>query len=196
MDDTSVSLLERIAAQNLDEDWQRLLSIYRPFIEAQVRKYPQLADEAEDIVQNICMVLMQELRQFQRQRTGSFRKWLRQVTVNQLRVAARQHRARPIPSSLLAELEVALDQLLDPTSDASRRWDDEHDQEVLRRVIEIVRRETNPVHWQAFQLHVLEDRPAAEVAATMGLNLNIVQLAKSRIKKRMQLELQGLLGES
>ncbi len=196
MDDTSVSLLERIAAQNLDEDWQRLLSIYRPFIDAQVRKYPQLATEVDDIVQNICMVLMRELPQFQRQRTGSFRRWFRQVTVNQLRAELRKHRARPLPSSILAELDFALDQLLDPASEASQRWNEEHDQEVLRRVIEIVRGETNPVHWQAFQLHVLEGRPAAEVAAAIGINLNVVQLAKSRIKKRMQSEVQGLLDES
>lgn len=196
MEETSVSLLERLAAQNLDEDWQRLLSIYRPFIDSQVRKYPQLSTEADDIVQNICMVLMRQLPQFQRQRTGSFRKWFRLVTVNQLRAEARRHRARPIPASLIAELDVALDQLLDPASEASRRWDEEHDQEVLRRVIDIVRPEINPVHWQAFQLHVLEQRPAEDVAQSMGLTLNVVQLAKSRIKKRMQVELQGLMDES
>ncbi len=113
MEDTSVSLLERLVAKSCDEDWQRLLSIYRPFIDGQVRKYPQLRDEAEDIVQNICMVLMRELPSFERQRTGSFRKWLRQVVVNQLRIGARKQRARPIPSSAVGELDLALDQLLD-----------------------------------------------------------------------------------
>lgn len=196
MDDTSVSLLERIAAHNLDDDWQRLLAIYRPFIDSHVRQYPQLRDEADDIVQNICLVLMRELPTFQRERTGSFRKWFRQVTVNQLRVESRRQRARPIPSSVLAELDIAFEQLLDPTSEASRRWDDAHDQEVLRRVIDIVQRETNPIHWQAFQLHVLDGLPAADVAQTMGITLNVVQLAKSRIKQRMQVEMKGLLGES
>lgn len=195
MEDTSVSLLERIAAQNLDEDWQRLLALYRPFIESQVRRYPQLADEAEDIVQNVCLVLMQELPGFQRQRTGSFRRWFRQVTVNQLRVASRQNRAKPIPASSLAELESSLEQLLDPTSEAARRWDEEHDREILRQVIEIVRAVSNPIHWQAFQKHVLEGQPAEEVAQALGISLNSVQLVKSRLKKRMQVEIQGLLDD-
>lgn len=196
MEDTSVSLLERLSAQNLSEDWQRLLTIYRPFIESQVHRYPQLADEADDIVQNICLVLMRELPGFQRQRTGSFRRWFRQVTVNELRAQARKQRARPIPSSLLEELDGALDQLLDPISEASRLWDLQHDQEVLRRVIDVVRQESNPMHWQAFQLHVLDGVPAQTVADQLGLTLNVVQLAKSRIKKRMQVEVKGLLDEA
>ncbi len=171
------------------------MSIYRPFIDGQVRKYPQLRDEAEDIVQNICMVLMRELPSFERQRTGSFRKWLRQVVVNQLRIGARKQRARPIPSSAVGELDLALDQLLDPASEASRRWDEEHDQEVLRRVLDIVQRETNPVHWQVFQLHVLDNQPAETVATTMGVSLNFIHLAKSRIKQRLQCEVRGLLNE-
>jgi RNA polymerase sigma-70 factor (ECF subfamily) len=106
MDDTSVSLLERIAARNLDEDWQRLLTIYQPFIEVQVRRYPQLAEEVDDVVQNICMVLVRELPEFQRQRTGSFRKWLRLVTVNQLRITARKLKNRPRPESDIGALEL------------------------------------------------------------------------------------------
>jgi hypothetical protein len=38
--DTSVSLLERIASDSQDKDWDRLLCIYRPFIDSQVRRYP------------------------------------------------------------------------------------------------------------------------------------------------------------
>jgi RNA polymerase sigma-70 factor, ECF subfamily len=193
MDDTSVSLLERIAARNLDEDWQRLLTIYQPFIEVQVRRYPQLAEEVDDVVQNICMVLVRELPEFQRQRTGSFRKWLRLVTVNQLRITARKLKNRPRPESDIGALELGLDQLLDPTSPAARQWDLEHDRRVLEQVIEIVRPELNPVHWQAFQWHVLDDRTAVEVARDLGISVNMVHLVKSRIKRRMQIEIQGLL---
>jgi hypothetical protein len=88
--DTSESLLERIASRNQDEDWERLLSVYPPFIDQQVRRYPQLLDEQ-------------------------------------------------------------LDELSDPASLAAQRWDTEHDKEVLRRVVEIVRQDVNPMHWRAFQ---------------------------------------------
>ena len=95
--DTSVSLLERIASRNQEEDWNRLLSIYRPFIDQQVRRYPQLVDQADDIAQEIAMLLLRELPDFQRQRTGSFRAWLRQVAVNQLRNVSRKLKSQPKP---------------------------------------------------------------------------------------------------
>ena len=46
--------------------------------------------QADDIAQEVMLVLMRELPVFQRQRIGSFRNWLRQIAVNQLRIAARK----------------------------------------------------------------------------------------------------------
>jgi len=192
--DTSVSLLERIASHSQDKDWDRLLSIYRPFIDSQVRRYPQLIDQADDISQEIAMVLVRELPQFQRQRDGSFRVWLRQVAVNQIRNASRKQKGQPIPLGNSPTLDEQLDDLSNPASIASKRWDDEHDREVLRRVIEIVREEVNPTHWIAFQAHVLDGKSADLVSREMGITINLVHLAKSRITKRMQSEVKGLIG--
>jgi RNA polymerase sigma-70 factor (ECF subfamily) len=49
------------------------------------------------------------------------------------------------------------------------------------------------VAWQAFRRHVLEGRPAAEVAAELGQSLNSVALAKSRVLKRLRQELAGFV---
>ncbi len=97
METTSVSLLQRIAANGggSNDDWQRLLTVYKPFILQQVRSYEDLVDHAEDIAQEVMMVLMRELPVFQRQRTGSFRVWLRGITVNKMRTAARRVRRQP-----------------------------------------------------------------------------------------------------
>ena len=192
--DTSVSLLERIASDGQDKDWERLLSIYRPFIDSQVRRYPQLIDQADDIAQEIAMVLVRELPQFQRHRVGSFRVWLRQVAVNQIRNASRKQKVQPIAIGDSPSIEEQLEELSNPASLASKRWNDEHDQEVLRRVIEIVREEVNPTHWQAFQAHVLDGKSADQVSRDLGITINMVHLAKSRITKRMQSEVKGLIG--
>jgi RNA polymerase sigma-70 factor (ECF subfamily) len=194
--DTSVSLLERIASRNQEEDWNRLLSIYRPFIDQQVRRYPQLLDQADDIAQEIAMLLLRELPNFQRQRTGSFRAWLRQVAVNQLRNASRKRKSQPIAIGDSPNIDAMLDELSDPASLAAQRWDAEHDREVLRRVVEIVRQDVNPTHWRAFQAHVLDEKPVALVAKELGISENVVLLAKSRITKKMQLEAAGLIGPS
>lgn len=194
--DTSVSLLERIASRNQDEDWDRLLSIYRPFIDQQVRRYPQLLEQADDIAQEIAMLLLRELPDFQRQRTGSFRAWLRQVAVNQLRNASRKLKLQPVPAGVSLDIDTSLDELSDPASLAAQRWDAEHDKEVLRRVIEIVRQDVNPTHWRAFQAHVLDGKSTDLVAKELGVSENVVLLAKSRITKKLQLEAAGLIGPS
>ncbi len=191
--DTSVSLLQRIASRGADDDWARLLKIYRPFIDSQVRRYPQLLDQADDIAQEIGIVLVRELPDFQRQRTGSFRAWLRQIAVNQLRTASRKLKSQPIAVGDSTKVDEALDELSDPASIAARRWDEEHDQEVLRRVIEIVQQEVNPIHWNIFRSHVLEGRAADAVADELGISLGMVHQVKSRIAKRMKVEVAGLI---
>ena len=50
-----------------------------------------------------------------------------------------------------------------------------------------------PATWQAFLRHVLEGKPAAQVAEELGLSLNSVLLAKSRVLKRLRQELAGLV---
>jgi len=51
----------------------------------------------------------------------------------------------------------------------------------------------SPATWQAFHRHVLEGEPAVLVAQELGLSLNSVLLAKSRVLKRLRQELAGLV---
>ncbi len=191
--DTSESLLERISARGSEDDWDRLLKIYRPFIDVQVRRFPQLISHADDIAQDISMILLKELPEFQRQRTGSFRAWLRQIAVNQLRNALRKLKTQPILLSANHSIEDQINALSDPTSEATRRWNEEHDREVLQRVLRIVQQDVNPLHWRAFEAHVLEGKSTAQVSEELGINKNMIHLAKSRITKRLQTEASGLL---
>jgi RNA polymerase sigma-70 factor (ECF subfamily) len=50
-----------------------------------------------------------------------------------------------------------------------------------------------PVTWQAFRRHALEGEPAVQVAEALGLSLNSVLLAKSRVLKRLRQEMAGLV---
>jgi RNA polymerase sigma-70 factor (ECF subfamily) len=56
-----------------------------------------------------------------------------------------------------------------------------------------VRGDFAPATWQAFRRHILEGEPAARVAEALGLSLNSVLLAKSRVLKRLRQELTGLV---
>jgi RNA polymerase sigma-70 factor (ECF subfamily) len=47
--------------------------------------------------------------------------------------------------------------------------------------------------WQAFRRHVTEGEPAVQVAEGLGLSVNSVLLAKSRVLKRLRQESAGLV---
>jgi RNA polymerase sigma-70 factor, ECF subfamily len=195
MHTTSVSLLERLAQTGDNSDWQKLLFVYRPFIEKVVSGYPALASEADDVAQDVMLVLMRELPVFQRQRMGSFRSWLRQVTVNQLRMALRKtRRGSPVQGADGATLD-PVEELADPHSVESQQWDEEHDRVVMQRVFDLVKPTVQEKTWMAFERYVIHDEPAQKVADELGLSLNSVLLAKSRILRSMRLEAKGLVDE-
>jgi len=53
--------------------------------------------------------------------------------------------------------------------------------------------EFSPSMWKACWEHAVMGRPAAEVAAELGIRVGSVYVAKSRILARLRLELQDLL---
>jgi len=75
-------------------------------------------------------------------------------------------------------------------SDSSER---EHDQHVIASLMERVQGDFSPLTWQAFRRHVQEGEPAGQVAEALGLSLNSVLLAKSRVLKRLRQEAAGLV---
>ena len=99
---TSFSLLDRLKVAGPEaSDWNRLQGIYLPLIERWLGRVPGLGDESADLAQEVLVVVFREIPRFERQREGSFRAWLRQVTVNkilnyrQAASAAARRRARP-----------------------------------------------------------------------------------------------------
>lgn len=190
---TSVSLLQRLAGAGADDDWRRLFAVYQPFVRYRTASYPDLVDQADDIVQEVMLVLMRELPTFERQRKGSFRNWLKTITINQLRAAVRKKRALPRATFKDGDIERRIEQLADPKSDLSRRWDEEHDRAVMKLAMEIVRNEVKPHTWEAFRRYGQNAEPLASVADALGMTPNGVMLAKSRVLRRLREVVAGMI---
>src|SRR5262245_3386196 len=125
-------------------------------------------------------VLVRELPMFRRERTGSFRRWLREITVHRLQGFWRSRQRRPRPLGKRPE-DSTLAQLADPASALSRLWDQEHNQHVVQRLLELIEPEFAPATLQAFRRTVLDDVKPAAVAAELGISVNAVLLAKSGV---------------
>ena len=86
-----------------------------------------------------------------------------------------------------------LDQLEDPASGPSRLWEHEHDRHVLDRLLEAIEADFRPASWAAFRRLALEGAPAKQVADELGVSVNAVLIARSRILQRLREVSAGLL---
>ncbi len=192
MTPTSVSLLDRLkAARPDDSDWNRFEALYRPLIRRWIGRIPGLGSEVDDISQEVLLVLVREIPGFEREREGSFRAWLRGVTVNRVRVYRRQRYRQP--AALADQTDGFLDQMADSNSLLAKECDQEHDKHICDTLLAAVRPDFTQSSWDAFQQFALEGRPAADVARGLKMTVNAVIKAKGRVLSRLRQEAGGLL---
>ena len=193
MSSTPLSLLDRLRTAKPDAaEWRRLHDLYLPVIRHWLSRVPALRDEAEDLAQEILVVLFRELPTFERRRHGSFRAWLRQVTVNRVRACCKARRKQPL-AGLGPEVDAMLNQLEDPASDQARQWDQDHDRHVFQKLLATVQADFEPATWQAFTRFGVDGTPAARVALELGMSESAVMQAKFRVLKRLREEAGELL---
>jgi RNA polymerase sigma-70 factor (ECF subfamily) len=190
--ETSVSLLERLAGAPSEDDWQRLDELYRPLLRAWIARAGVPASDAADLVQEVLLVVFRKVAGYEWRGQGAFRAWLRTILTNQLRHYFRGQKYRPNATGG-SDFQSWLDDLESPDSALSRLWDREHDKHVAASLMQRVKGDFNPVTWQAYHRYALEGEPAAQVAEALGLSLNSVLLAKSRVLKRLRQEAAGLV---
>jgi RNA polymerase sigma-70 factor (ECF subfamily) len=136
--------------------------------------------------------VVEHLPRFERQRDGSFRAWLKTVTVNEVN---QYWRRRMRGGSAGDPGDFPLSQLEDPRNELSQRWDREHADFVLARLLELIEGDFAPATWQAFRLRVFDQLSTAEVAKRLGISPNAVDIAKSRVLARLRQEAGGLVDD-
>jgi len=194
MDLTSLSLLER-AKTGSDPDWNRLVAVYQPLIFNWLRRQGLTHHTAEELTQDVLMVVLRELSTFAHPgRPGAFRGWLRVITANRGRAHWRDGKIRPTVAGG-SDFHDLLDQLEDPHSEMSRQWDREHDQHVVQRLLELLEGEFTARTLQAFRRQVFDGAEAEAVAAELEMTVGAVYVAKSRVLARLRKEAEGLLAD-
>ena len=136
--ETSLSLLDRLRASPDDADWTRLVEAYSPLLRAWVLRADVQFADADDLVQDVLLVVHRELPGFQHnQHRGAFRNWLRRIVVFRLQNFWRS-RGRVVVVGGDSDLEQRLQQLEEDSSVLSQHWDREHNLAVARKLLEMI----------------------------------------------------------
>jgi len=143
--------------------------------------------EALDVVQDVFLLLQKKLPEFEYDAGKRFRGWLRTVTINKCRDYLRK-RNRDAHQAESAELRRIAD-----GDNVELFTDEEYRQHLVRQAMSLMQSEFEPATWKACWEHTVSERPAQDVAKELGMTVNAVYLAKSRVLRRLREQLAGLL---
>jgi RNA polymerase sigma-70 factor (ECF subfamily) len=184
---THLSLLLALGEEGRREDaWAVFQAGYRDVIIGWGRRCGLDLHAAEDLTQEILLRLLEALpRHEHKPDRGRFRSWLKTVVRHVLADRRRRQSRRPEPegvggSTALGRLgDLPGPEAVEELSVAVERRTAAWEAEVLERV----RARVEPMSWAAFCQRMIERRPAAEVAAELGLTVGAVYKAADRIKR-------------
>jgi RNA polymerase sigma-70 factor (ECF subfamily) len=187
MNTTPVSLLEKLRQPNPQDAWTRFVQLYTPLFYHWARQRFRLSGpDLEDFVQEVFTLLLQKLPDFQYHAGNRFRAWLWTVSLNKYRQWLHHSQTgKYLP--LDAEADVAVPDTLDAAIDA------EYQQHVMQRALQLIQNDFKPGTWQAFWECTMNERRPQEVAPALGLSVDAVYAAKSRVLRRLRTELEGFL---
>jgi RNA polymerase sigma-70 factor (ECF subfamily) len=183
---TRASLLARLRDAGDHTSWQTFVDVYGPVLYRYARRRGLQDADASDVAQEVLAEVARCIRAFEYQpERGRFRDWL--GTVLRRRLARFWERQKRGGGAAGAEV---LDDLAAPQRDAE--WTDEFNGHVLRVALERIRPHFEEATWEVFERAWLRSRPAAETAAELGLSIDVVYKAKSRVLKRLEEEVRLL----
>jgi RNA polymerase sigma-70 factor (ECF subfamily) len=186
MNTTSVSLLERLRRSEESDAWPRFVRLYTPLLFYWARRRGLKQDDAADLVQEVLTVLEQKLPEFNYEPGKSFRRWLHTITLNKWRERGRR---KTLPRQGPDDPGVS-----DVVLPEAEPFDEtEYREQLVRRALRIMQAEFEPNTWKACWESVVSGRSAAEVARELGVSVDVVYGAKSRVLRRLRQELAGLL---
>lgn len=188
MQETSLTLLNRVkggsSPLSYSEAWINFLHEYRPIIRSWLRSFGAAEGDVEEIQQEVALVLLSRIDEFERRRTGSFRRFLKKIAWNCTRDCWRRNRRIGYGEGGSAMVQV-LHQIPASASQTCSNSGSDRGEEI-QRALTAIRPEFRQTTWSAFQLVALENHSISDAAARLKITPNAVTIAKSRVLKRLR----------
>jgi RNA polymerase sigma-70 factor (ECF subfamily) len=178
------SLLDRLRGDGSRQDWEQFIDLYSPLLEFWARRLVR-PDDVDDLIQDVLLLVIQKLPSFAGAANRSFLAWLRAVMLNRWRDLRRRAAVRACTADSTAlEAIAGADDVAEVITTDDRNF-------IIRRALQIMQTDFEPTTWRACWERVVADRPAAEVAAELGVGVAVVYSATYRVIKHLRSELAG-----
>jgi RNA polymerase sigma-70 factor (ECF subfamily) len=187
---TCLTLLARLRRDPLNESaWNEFVEQYGPHIYRWCRQWRLQDADAEDVAQEVLLKLARKLRDFEYDPQSSFRGWLKTVAHHAWRdFIDGRSLGRPIGD----EHAWGLLQSVEAREDLIQRLEEAFDHELLEAAKVQVRLRVAPHTWEAFRLVAIDGLPVTAVAAKVQMQVAMVYVAKSKVQRMLQEEIQKL----
>lgn len=194
---TSLSLLDGVKLRDA-EAWRRMVRVYSPLVRHWCRRGRLAEQHVDDLVQETFAAVLRGLPTFNknpseaRPQGGSFRGWLRTIVGRKLIDFARAH-ADSVAAGGGSDVQLKLAQAADPLSATNEDGEEAVETGlVFRAAVDLIGTEFELSTARAFWLTTVEDRSPDDVATELGISVNAVYKAKSRVLRRLREVLSGL----
>ena len=188
---TRPSLFIRLRAEDLEPReiaWEEFNQKYSPVIAGFAHNLGARPHDVDDLIQDVMLGFFSHVPSFQYDPSkGRFRGYLKVCTFRALQKRAGQNaKFNSVPLENTSEDDLQVQQV----------WDEAWADEQLNRAIAMVcANYENNATFRAFELNVIQGKPAAEVARMIGLSVDSVYKAKERVTQALRVKLQYLEAE-
>jgi RNA polymerase sigma factor (sigma-70 family) len=193
---TRRSLLSRLRRWDDQDSWKDFFDTYWKFI-YNVAINARLSDaEAQEVVQETVISVAKRMPGFRyKPKVCTFKGWLRHVTAKRIADQFRK-RQRAAPGGYVVSVETSGNgemDLPDPAGSAlDAVWEEEWERNMIETALKKLELQVNAKQYQIFYLHVIEQKPAKEVGAAVGVTTAQVYLIKHRLLRLFKKAVAGL----
>ena len=183
---TRASLILRLPSTNDVSAWQEFTEIYEPFVYRYARRQGLQDADARELTQEVFLAVARAIRRFEIDPDrAQFRTWLFRIAKNcVLKLIAKRKRLVAVDSGTWEAISEGLteeDPLEQAELEAYRRG-------VLLWAADKVRKQVQPMTWEAFHQTAILGRSVEEVATELGVARGVVYVARSRVISRLREE--------
>jgi RNA polymerase sigma-70 factor (ECF subfamily) len=187
---TSISLLQRLRHHDHDDAaWGEFIDRYGRLMLDWAHESGLTAEDAQDLVQEVLLKLVEQIGRYRRTDQQGFRHWLKTVMWRVQQQLAQEGQFAEALGGGLAERLLALKPAWKTLQE---RVQIEVDRDLLEVAMARTKSRVEPRTWQAFEMQALQGASGEEVAEEMGMSLSNVYVSRHRVQKMLKDELLAL----